>query len=664
MKSFAIGVILKAVDNVTGPVKQMVGKSSAIMATGFKRANQQLTSGLAVQRDLSIVGDTATRVAQTIGASLGAAINVGKEYEASLSRLRSASQATEQQMKLMGIAARKFGPSFGYSASEAADGMVELSKAGLTALQTTQALPGLLALSKAGYLDVSEAATIGADAMSSFGLQAKDFGRISDVMVNAADASTIGVADLAETFKYASAAAKIAGASLEETAAMTALLGSVGIKGSMAGTAMKGMYTDVADPKKLKIFKSLGVSTMDKKGNLRDMPSILAGLSKAMEKLKFGSGQRIALMNAIFGERGAPAAINLIDMGSAKISKMADQVSKAGTAARKSRELLNNFEGSQKKMNAAIDEMKLTVYEAMLPTLMKLSVFATKLVDKISKWAKENPALVKGLVMTAAALAAIAAVVGPILVLIATVGALKGAFGAGLTLFKKFGKVLFMFKSFFINLIVAVISGIRALSIALISTPVGWVILAIMAIAGAVYLIIKYWKPIKSFFVRLWAGIVSIFKTAWAAIMNALDNKWIAGLMLAFMPMVAMPLMIIKHWTVIKAFFIQLGSAIKSIWRGVIGAITSWWTSAVNAITGWVDKYPWLKKALNFISGGRLTTPKPSGEMSGAVDFSTTKTERSEITVNFANAPKGTRINTSGAPKNLNLNMGYNNASH
>ena len=52
---------------------------------------------------------------------------------------------------------------------------------------------------------------------------------------------------------------------------------------------------------------------------------------------------------------------------------------------------------------------------------------------------------------------------------------------------------------------------------ALLGITVGWVGVLAVAIAGAVYLIYRYWRPITAFFRRLWPGIVATAKREWLA---------------------------------------------------------------------------------------------------------------------------------------------------
>lgn len=57
----------------------------------------------------------------------------------------------------------------------------------------------------------------------------------------------------------------------------------------------------------------------------------------------------------------------------------------------------------------------------------------------------------------------------------------------------------------------AAIMGVRALSLALLTTPIGWIILGITALAGAVYLIYRNWDGISEWFSGMWDRVTAFF---------------------------------------------------------------------------------------------------------------------------------------------------------
>lgn len=71
-------------------------------------------------------------------------------------------------------------------------------------------------------------------------------------------------------------------------------------------------------------------------------------------------------------------------------------------------------------------------------------------------------------------------------------------------------------------ILVGATMAIKALGIALLTTPVGWFILAVTTIAGAAYLIVKNWSKIKEFFTGMWTSIKQAFASGVEAVMNYL----------------------------------------------------------------------------------------------------------------------------------------------
>lgn len=648
------------------------------MEQAYSKANNTLSAGLGRARDLSVVGQTLLGVSRTMFAALGSVTDAGKEYEKSLSRLRAATNSSKATVATLGLEARKLGPIFGYSSAEAVDGMTELGKAGMNAAQSAAALPGLLSLSRAGYMEVADAATFGADAMASFGLRAKDFSHIADVMVAAADASTIGVSDLAETFKYTSAVAKLVGASIEDTAAMTALLGSRGIKGSMAGTAMKQIYTQLANPKKAEILGKIGIKTVDSKGDMRSMPLILDEIAKKMDgfKKKWGSGQKLAFMQAIFDTRAAPAALNLMSMGSKGIEEMIAKVNRLGIANQKSRIILDNVAGSEAKFNQSIDNLKIAVFEQIAPLLVVIYNKVSGIAQKVQEWASKHPGLVKfGIALTAITATVIGAT-GVMLILITTIGIINNSFLAGITVIQGFGA-------------------------ALMATPIGWILAGIALLIGAVALIVKYWKPISGFFKNLWEKVSSGFSIVFAVIKKILSSRLGIFLMTTLMPIIAFPALIIMHWGKIVKFFKTVWGAIKvffsTMWHnikkdfsegnltktfGYLGVIPdliirNWdklkklWTSMIDvgkkmantfinftpfrgAQTSWFGKAgKWLTEDLN--------APRPTGKPAPTRSSVMKSESTSRVDIHFSNVPRGTHIDTRNAGPKVNISRGMNN---
>ena len=177
-----------------------------------------------------------------------------------------------------------------------------------------------------------------------------------------------------------------------------------------------------------------------------------------------------------------------------------------------------------------MSELGIQLGSAVLPALNELVAGVKPLVISFASWAKENPGVVAGFMKVAAALAAakIAALgVGYVINLgmsaVTTVvlawtraGAalswLRAAWllnGAGIV--ARLGSVATMAARSLLMLGRAVLIVGRAMLL----NPIG---LAVTAIAGAAYLIYRYWEPITAFFGSVWGRVRTTFNQAWTSL--------------------------------------------------------------------------------------------------------------------------------------------------
>lgn len=137
----------------------------------------------------------------------------------------------------------------------------------------------------------------------------------------------------------------------------------------------------------------------------------------------------------------------------------------------------------------------------------------------------------------------------------------------------------------------AAIAGVRALSVALLTTPVGWITAAIAAIAGAAYLIYRNWDGLSKWFSNLWDSIKGIVDKGVNAVTSALNpgqlvetgKNWIGGL-----------------W-----------AGIQERW----GQLTGWLSKKVNGLTSWMPD--WAKNGLG-LDGMKAPQPRSPESAMGA----------------------------------------------
>lgn len=208
-----------------------------------------------------------------------------------------------ENMAALDHTAREVGRTTYHSATSAAAGLRELAKAGLTAKQASEALLPTLNLARVGEISLADAAEKLADIMAAFGLEASEAPRVVDTLAFAAAKSTTDIAQMVEAFKYVSSAGGGMQQSLEGITAGIAVLSSMGVKASMAGTALRGTLVQLADTgsRAHKDLLALGLTTEDV------LPSATNSLLDIMKRAR-AAGLNASNAYAIFGQRAGVAA--------------------------------------------------------------------------------------------------------------------------------------------------------------------------------------------------------------------------------------------------------------------------------------------------------------------------------------------------------------------
>ena len=212
----------------------------------------------------------------------------------------------QSQMAIMGVAARNAGVGMGtlsefalkmgadtfFSASEAADAMTNLFKAGLSWEEVQKRMVPVTDLASASSLGLAQAADVVNIAMSTFGDKAGSAIDVANSFVGAADASVAEVQGLADAFVNVGPTAAQFGWGLADVNTALALLSNKGMQGAEAGTALKSMMTNIMRPTKevTATLEELNVSLYDQEGHLKTLPELIGSLSEAL------NGQRTTML--------------------------------------------------------------------------------------------------------------------------------------------------------------------------------------------------------------------------------------------------------------------------------------------------------------------------------------------------------------------------------
>lgn len=266
-----------------------------------------------VRRNIDQIGAAATRSSSTVkllrrslGLLGGALIITGAvrtlaSFSQEMSTVRAVTEATGDAFQALRDKAKDLGATTRFSATEAAEGMTFLARAGYDAEEVLGSIEGTLQLAQAGALGLGQAADIASNVLQGFRLNVDQTSRVVDVLALAANSSNTNVTQLGDAMKFVAPVAAGVGVSIEEATAAIGVLSNAGLQASMAGTGLRRVLSELesTSPKTAKILNALGLSTDDVR-----ISSV--GLTTALTRLK-EAGVDTGLALEIFGDRGGPA---------------------------------------------------------------------------------------------------------------------------------------------------------------------------------------------------------------------------------------------------------------------------------------------------------------------------------------------------------------------
>lgn len=570
--------ILRLQDRLSGPAKKMAaglrgvgGALRKIDAQAQKVSSSIGKSFDKVSGKLKLVG------AAMVGFATKSILEVGAGYEEAISGVGAVGLQTRDQIAALDEKAKQLGATTKFTATEAANAMELMARAGFKNQEILAGVGGVLSAAAAEGISLEETANHVSNALKGMGLEADQAGRVADVLALASAKTNSSIGSLGESLKNVASTARTLGVPLEDTVAAVALLQDVGLDASVAGSAMNVMLTRIAKPTKAisAQMEKFGVTFKDAQGNMLPFQEVLQNISDAAAQ-SGGNMDRVAFLADLVGLRGQKAASNLADLfDSGKVSTLTKELEGAAGSAEKMASLrMQNLIGDWTIFRSAVDGVQTSLYETQSGALRGL-------VQRMTQWVDANKDLiVSGFVRFVENARDVLSVTWSVIQAIATgiwdvVSALLGISGEqdALTTFTQtmqsladfiivnrdeivaLGRVVGWIAGLFIAWTVAVkgfaiasavlpvLFNVIALAVKAIVFIVGGLIAAFglipvligAAIIGAIALIWTFRDEIGAFFVGLWTWITEAAPKVWEAA-KSIGRALMDGILFALDP--------------------------------------------------------------------------------------------------------------------------------
>lgn len=530
-----------------------IGADISSLSKGLKTAQTRLTK---LSNSLSSIGKSLTfRVTMPLVMIAKQALQTSAQFEQSMANAASVSGATGEELKNMTALAREMGKTTVFSASQAADAMYYMASAGYKAEQMAQAIQPILNLAAATQSDLAFSTDSVIASLNQFQLDSSEAGRVSNVFASAIGNSQATLEKLSYSMSYIGPVANSLGWSIEEATGALSVLYNAGFDGSMAGTSLRQSLVALMNPSSSakKIFEQLGIELSKLDPTTNKFSDIVDTLAQ--------SGITTAQAMEVFGARAGPGMMALLAQGGDAIASMTDRITGTNAATEMAEKQINTMQGSAKLMKSMMEETAIAIGDVLIPIMRKLMenylMPLTASFQGLSSASKE----------TVIKIAMIAAAIGPLFLILA--------------------KVVKM-------------GGMMMKVAAMLTSPVGLIILTVAALTAAlIYLfrtnegfrkkVIKIWQRIKTgllnamFAIKAWwqyngEKVLSSARAAFEVYANVV--LFCVGAVISVFKKLVSSLMFL--WENNKAF----RDAVFQIWSGIRQAITS----AIAFIVAWWEE--------------------------------------------------------------------------
>lgn len=534
-----VDVTLRLVDKMSSPLRTA--------GTYLQdNARQWIKAGKQIERSGKAIAGVGTNLTKTVTAPIAgigvASVKLAADFEKGMSTVQSISGATGTDLEMLSKKAKEMGLKTKYSASESAEAFKYMAMAGWKAGEMADGIEGVMYLAGATGEDLAGTSDIVTDALTAFGMQAKDTNKFVDVLAQTANKSNTSVSMLGESFKYVAPVAGALKFNAQDVSTALGLMANSGIKASSAGTALRSLFTRMAKPTKESqtAMDALGISLTDSQGNMKSLDTIMRETRKSFAGLT--ESQKAQYAAALAGKTGMSGLLAIVNSADSDFNELSTAIYNSDGACKKMYDTANNnLSGQLTILKSTVEGIGISFGERLLPYIKQGTEFIQRLADKFNSLTKaQQDTIIK--------VGLIAAAVGPAIFLFGRTVMVVGK------LVKTVGMVGNAFKT------AKTVMG-------LVTAPANAVVLGLAAVVVAGVLIYKNWDKIKAAAGRLWNFVKNIFQRI--GISGDSLKKKLAPIGQKFS---AIGEHIQGFWKAVSPLLSKIGEAVHAVFSVAIGA--------------------------------------------------------------------------------------------
>lgn len=333
---------------------------------------------------VSLVGAASlTGLAMAVKSALGTAIEKFDEYDAAAADMSAVTGITGKSLDYLAERAMNTGPAVGKSAAEMMDAYKLLASAKPELAKNAEALALVtdqaIRLSKAGKIDLSQAADLVGESLNQWGQGADKAAEYVDILAAGSLEGSATMGNLSSSLKYAGTVAASAGVSFTQTNAVLQSLSTISIKGEQAGTGLRTML--------IKLMTGA-----------KDTNPAIVGLDKALENLE-KKNLSTAQMTKLFGQENLVTAKHVITHRQ-EIAQMTKNMTGTDVATKQAKTNMATLGETIKQGTATVTNYAVSLGQKLAPAVtmsIQYGMAFLKVLAGTPQFLIENRGLILGL---------------------------------------------------------------------------------------------------------------------------------------------------------------------------------------------------------------------------------------------------------------------------
>lgn len=528
-------------------LKQIGNVKLKALGEQFKQIGKKMTD---TGKDLSM------KVTAPIAAVGAVAVNKFAEVDKTMQLTNSTMNNTAQEAELLNKAMKEAAAQSTFGMNDAATATLNFARAGLDATEAANALAPAMALAagEGGDLDTVSAGLVAT--INSFGDSFENTSTYADVFANACNNSALDVNSLSEAMSVAAPIFASAGYNVKDASLYMGIMANAGIDASKAANSLKTGLARLVSPSKqgAEAMDELGISVTNSDGTMKDSVQIQKELHDAFAKLS--ESEQLAAASAIFGKNQMAPWLALINTSTDDVASLNEALGQTGTALDMQAAMMSGFGGSIEQLKSGIDVLATSFGEALAPMLQVVINALQRVIDWFNNLSPATQSVI-------AAIAVVAAAIGPVLVIL---GVLASSIGSIISL---------------VGTIAPLLGGVGTAVGALTSgalLPIIGIIGAIIAIGVLLY---KNWDTIKAKAIQIKNNLIATWNNIKSKVTSAVTS--------------------LK--SKITSTFSAIKSSVANTWNAIKTAIVTPIEKAKTAVSNAIAK---IKSVIN---GAKLSLP-------------------------------------------------------